>query len=140
MIQLAKIVGFKVIATASPHSFDVVKAHGADHVVDYHDPKAALEEVKKVTNDGVVAGLECIGDAAGVQLAVDSFGPKGGPLTQIIPPPKEVKARPEVPLDHRILLYTAQGYVSPMSDPQLNHTRNSNSLLDNPKYQLNLRI
>ncbi|ORX35746.1 chaperonin 10-like protein [Kockovaella imperatae] len=108
--QLARIVGYKVIATASPHSFDIVKAHGANRVVDYHDPKSALDEIKKVTDDGIVAGLECIGDLDGVQLAVDSFGPKGGPLTQIIPPPKEVRPRPEVPLDHRILLYTAQGY------------------------------
>lgn len=31
-IQLAKVAGYKVITTCSPHNFDLVKALGADHV------------------------------------------------------------------------------------------------------------
>lgn len=32
--QLAKLAGYKVIATASPKNFDLVKSYGADEVVD----------------------------------------------------------------------------------------------------------
>jgi NADPH:quinone reductase-like Zn-dependent oxidoreductase len=34
-VQLAKIYGFKVVATASPKKHDIVKAYGADSVLDY---------------------------------------------------------------------------------------------------------
>ena len=33
-VQLAKLLGYKVIATASPKNFDLVKSYGADEVVD----------------------------------------------------------------------------------------------------------
>ncbi|CZR61994.1 related to zinc-binding oxidoreductase ToxD [Phialocephala subalpina] len=37
-IQFAKLSGLKVITTASPHNFELLKKLGADHVFDYHDP------------------------------------------------------------------------------------------------------
>jgi NADPH:quinone reductase-like Zn-dependent oxidoreductase len=33
-VQLAKLAGYKVVATASPKNFDLVKSYGADEVVD----------------------------------------------------------------------------------------------------------
>ncbi len=37
-IQLAKLAGYKVIVTASPHSEKLVKSYGADEVVDVSTP------------------------------------------------------------------------------------------------------
>ena len=36
-VQLAKLAGYKVVATASPKNFDLVKSYGADEVVDVSD-------------------------------------------------------------------------------------------------------
>jgi NADPH:quinone reductase-like Zn-dependent oxidoreductase len=37
-VQLASLAGLKVIATASPRNFDLLKTLGAAHVFDYRDP------------------------------------------------------------------------------------------------------
>ncbi len=41
--RLAKLAGRTVVATASPHNFDLVKRHGADAVYDYKSPTAAAD-------------------------------------------------------------------------------------------------
>ncbi|KAJ5750285.1 hypothetical protein N7533_007313 [Penicillium manginii] len=43
-IQLAKLAGLNVVATASPRSFDLVKSYGADEVFDYRD-QAAVDQI-----------------------------------------------------------------------------------------------
>lgn len=43
-IQLAKLAGLTVVATASPRSFDLVKSYGADEVFDYRD-QAAVDQI-----------------------------------------------------------------------------------------------
>jgi NADPH:quinone reductase-like Zn-dependent oxidoreductase len=80
-IQLARRAGYKVIATASPSSFDLVKSYGAHQVVSYRDQDAALIEIKKLTNGGVSAGLDCVGGQKNITFAVNAFGPKGGKLS-----------------------------------------------------------
>lgn len=45
-IELAKLAGYTVATTCSPHNFDLVKSYGADAVYDYHFP-SALEDIKK---------------------------------------------------------------------------------------------
>jgi NADPH:quinone reductase-like Zn-dependent oxidoreductase len=44
-IQLATLVGYRVVTTCSPHNFDLVKSYGAFTVYDYHSP-SALSEIK----------------------------------------------------------------------------------------------
>ncbi|CAD6575708.1 MAG: hypothetical protein TREMPRED_001474 [Tremellales sp. Tagirdzhanova-0007] len=107
-VQLARLAGYRVIATCSPHSFDLVKSYGADQVVDYHDAAAALEQIKSVTADGVVAGLECIGGMPNIKLAKEAFGPKGGLLITLGSTEGLEDIRPDVKAE-RILLYTAGG-------------------------------
>jgi len=80
-IQMARRAGYKVIATASPSSFELVKSYGAHHLVSYRDQDAALIEIKKLTNGGVSAGLDCVGGQKNITFAVNSFGPKGGKLS-----------------------------------------------------------
>jgi NADPH:quinone reductase-like Zn-dependent oxidoreductase len=44
-IQLAKLAGYEVVTTCSPHNFELVKRYGADAVFDYHSP-TALDEIR----------------------------------------------------------------------------------------------
>jgi NADPH:quinone reductase-like Zn-dependent oxidoreductase len=85
VIQLARIAGFRVIASASPRSFDLVKSYGAEHVVSYADHKAALQEIHAVTGGGVNIAVDCVGGKPNVRCAVDAFGKDGGVLTSILP-------------------------------------------------------
>ena len=112
LIPLLKLAGLKVIATASPRSFDLVKKYGADQVVDYHDVDKAVAEIKDVTGGGVWKGLEAVGGDDNFRLSVQSFQSEGGQLTTLtLIPDGADKIREDVKID-RVLLYTVGGYVS----------------------------
>lgn len=108
-IQLAKQAGFRVIASASPRSFDLVKSYGADHVVSYADHTAALKEINDITQGGVVKALDCVGGKPNIKFAVNAFGPSGGDIISILPGGKS--HRSEVKLQD-FLLYRYLGKVS----------------------------
>ncbi|ANB15078.1 hypothetical protein AWJ20_2698 [Sugiyamaella lignohabitans] len=59
VIQFAKKVGFKVIATASSHNFDLLKELGAEAVFDYHD-KDVLEQISKHAGDDITYAYDTI--------------------------------------------------------------------------------
>ncbi|KAL4971338.1 chaperonin 10-like protein [Aspergillus desertorum] len=50
-IQFAKLSGYRVITTCSPHNFPLVLDRGADHVLDHHSPTLA-QEIRALTNNG----------------------------------------------------------------------------------------
>jgi NADPH:quinone reductase-like Zn-dependent oxidoreductase len=108
MIQLARRAGYHVIATSSPKSFDLVRSFGADQVVSYQDHPAALSEIARLTNGGVVAGLDCVGGQKNIDFAIKAFGPSGGKITSLLPGSKSKRA--DVRLSG-ILLYTVLGKV-----------------------------
>jgi len=63
-VQIAKAFGATVIATAgTKHKLDVAKSFGADHLVDYNDPKWP-ELVKKLTPKG--RGVDIVYDPVGM--------------------------------------------------------------------------
>lgn len=109
VIQLAKLAGFRVIASASPKSFDLVKSFGAEHVVSYADHAAALKEIHTITEGGVVKAIDCVGGKPNMRFAVDAFGDKGGVLTTILPGGKSHKSEVKV---KDVLLYRYLGKVS----------------------------
>ncbi|UCK58859.1 hypothetical protein AFCA_001695 [Aspergillus flavus] len=51
-IQFAKLSGYTVLTTCSPHNFDLVKRLGADAVFDYKDPNSAAE-IRQYTNNNL---------------------------------------------------------------------------------------
>jgi len=57
--QLASLAGMRVIATASPSNFDLVRSFGASLVVDYHNP----DVVKQVLREAGNAGIDYVYDA-----------------------------------------------------------------------------
>jgi NADPH:quinone reductase-like Zn-dependent oxidoreductase len=115
-IQLARRAGYKVIATASPSSFDLVKSYGAHQVVSYRDQDAALIEIKKLTNGGVSAGLDCVGGQKNITFAVNAFGPKGGKLSTTLIGSKS--KRKDVELSP-LMVFTVFGKVRPLSQVEL---------------------
>jgi len=105
-IQLAKLSGFRVATTASPHRWDMLKSLGADVVVDYRDPDV-VSKLKEATNDSIAYGLDTISENGTIQMAQKSFQPSGGRLITILfdltnLPREEVKTE-------SILTYVALG-------------------------------
>jgi NADPH:quinone reductase-like Zn-dependent oxidoreductase len=111
-IQLARRAGYKVVATASPSSFDLVRSYGADQVVSYRDQDAALVEIKKITGGGVSAGLDCVGGQKNITFAVDAFGPKGGKLSTTLMGSKSKNRDVEL---SPLMVFTVFGKVSLIS-------------------------
>ncbi|KAI5451211.1 Zinc-binding oxidoreductase alcohol dehydrogenase [Naganishia albida] len=72
-VQLAKLAGYKVIATASPRNFDLVKSYGADEVVDYHDSIAAIRQIRTITNSSLIRGLDTISEKGSLKIALEAF-------------------------------------------------------------------
>jgi NADPH:quinone reductase-like Zn-dependent oxidoreductase len=42
-IKLASLLGYRVVTTASPHNFELVKSLGASAVFDYKDPNVSTK-------------------------------------------------------------------------------------------------
>ena len=81
-VQLAKYLGFKVIATASPRNFDLLKNLGAEKVFDYHD-KDVADQIKKYTGDGVTNAFDTISEGPTVQLVSDSLPSSKSSVVQL---------------------------------------------------------
>lgn len=82
-IQLAKLAGYRVVTTCSPHSFDLVKQYGADAAYDYHDDDTLAKIKAEFPNisgafDGISAGQStkiCSQAIAGGRGKVITLGP-----------------------------------------------------------------
>jgi NADPH:quinone reductase-like Zn-dependent oxidoreductase len=48
-----------VIATCSPHNFDLVKSRGADEVFDYHDLGACAENIRSSVGSSLKYAYVC---------------------------------------------------------------------------------
>jgi len=71
-LQIAKSLGYKVIATGSSRSADVIKHYGADEVVDYKQPEAAqIDEIAAKTGGKVLKVFDAT--AQNVQTAPHLF-------------------------------------------------------------------
>ncbi|THV06339.1 zinc-binding oxidoreductase ToxD [Dendrothele bispora CBS 962.96] len=93
VIQLAKLGGMRVIATASPKHFDRLKALGANEVFDYHDPEVP-QKIRAYTNENLQYAIDCISEKSTYQLVSNSLSPEGGTISCILKYRTEV--RPEV--------------------------------------------
>lgn len=89
-----------------------MKSYGAEHVVDYHNSKAAIEEIRKVTGGGVDKVLECVGREDNFKTSIYSIKDGGGQCTTLTLIPEGAEGwRGDVKVG-RVLLYTVGGYVS----------------------------
>ncbi|EYB27299.1 hypothetical protein FG05_07249 [Fusarium graminearum] len=82
-IQIATILGFKTVATCSPHSFDLVKSFGATHVFDYNDPNV-VKSIKEVA-PGLKYVFDTIGKQTSSSKASEAIDENGGTLCTVRP-------------------------------------------------------
>ncbi|KAB8239565.1 hypothetical protein ETB97_006740 [Aspergillus alliaceus] len=82
-IQYAKLSGYKVITTCSPHNFGLVKKLGADEVYDYRDPKSA-QAIREATNDNLRLVFDTISLEASAKFCDNALSTKGGEYSNLL--------------------------------------------------------
>ncbi|KAH9951701.1 GroES-like protein [Amylocystis lapponica] len=103
-VQLAHLSGYKVVSTASPRNFELVKSFGADAVFDYNDPDV-VEKIKSVTGDSIRSVFDTISDATTQGISARAVAPGGGRVAIANP---EANARADVQVIPT-LVYTSLG-------------------------------
>ncbi|KAG0650013.1 ACT-toxin biosynthesis S2 [Hyphodiscus hymeniophilus] len=78
-IQYAKLSGLKVITTASPRNFDLLKNLGADHVFDYHDP-ACGAAIRELTKNDLHLVFDTIATASTAAICAEALSSSPGGL------------------------------------------------------------
>ncbi|KAM0270269.1 hypothetical protein ACHAQH_009476 [Verticillium albo-atrum] len=82
-IQFAKLSGYQVIATSSPHNFDLLKSLGADAVFNSRDP-AAGAEIRKFTDNKLTLVLDTIATEAAAKFCDDAISSEGGDYSSLL--------------------------------------------------------
>ncbi|THV06338.1 dehydrogenase [Dendrothele bispora CBS 962.96] len=81
-VQLAKLGGMRVIATASTKHFDRLKALGIDELFDYHDPDVN-EKIKACTNGNLHHAVDCIANETTPKLISNALSTEGGTVSVV---------------------------------------------------------
>jgi NADPH:quinone reductase-like Zn-dependent oxidoreductase len=105
VIQLAKAYGWKVVTTASPHSFELVKSYGADAVYNYRDEHVVSEIARSYPNIGLA--VDCFSEGKSTKICDTVIGTKGGQVVTLLP-----STKPTIPtIKHEfIMAYTVFGH------------------------------
>ncbi|KAH9052670.1 dehydrogenase [Lactarius vividus] len=84
VVQFAKLGGLRVITTASPKNFDLVKGLGADEVFDYRD-ESVVDKIRAATNNALDIAVDTISDGKTPEQVAGAIGDKGGRVAIILP-------------------------------------------------------
>ncbi|KAJ5455300.1 Polyketide synthaseenoylreductase [Penicillium sp. IBT 31633x] len=103
-IQFAKLSGYKVLTTCSPHNFDLVRNLGADEVYDYNDPEAPAI-IRKATNNNLKLVFDCISLKSSAAFCDEALSTDGGEYSALL----SVKIERANVNDRFTLGYTAVG-------------------------------
>jgi NADPH:quinone reductase-like Zn-dependent oxidoreductase len=82
-IQYAKLTGCEVIATSSPHNFDLCKSFGADQVFDYKDPNVGAK-IREATGDNLRLAFDCISEKNSPEICAAAISSKGGHYSNLL--------------------------------------------------------
>ncbi|KAI5120956.1 hypothetical protein M0805_001661 [Coniferiporia weirii] len=82
-VQLAHLAGLRVITTASPHNFDLVKSLGAELVFSYADPETPAK-IKKATGGKLKHAVDCISEGDTFDQIDQAIGDEGGDVSTIL--------------------------------------------------------
>ncbi|OOQ91706.1 Protein TOXD [Penicillium brasilianum] len=110
-IQFAKLSGYKVLTTCSPHNFDLVTGLGADAVFDYKDPQSAAE-IRKLTDNNLKLVFDCISLEASAKYCEAAISTEGGEYSALL----NVKVERENVNSRFTLGYTAVGEAFKFGD------------------------
>ena len=107
-VQYAKLSGFRVITTSSPHNFDYLKSLGAEAVYDYKSPTAG-DEIRKLTDNNLKLAWDCAG--SGATLVAQALSSDGGKYSTIAQVDKDevLSVNPNVDGPHHTLAYSVLG-------------------------------
>ncbi|KAL6833689.1 GroES-like protein [Trichoderma sp. SZMC 28015] len=83
-IQFAKLAGYKVITTASPHNFDYLKSLGADAVFDYKSP-TVVDDIIAAAGGELTHAWDCISLEPSAKICAAAISDKGGKLGLLLP-------------------------------------------------------
>ena len=83
-IQFAKLGGLRVLTTASPKNFDLVKGLGADEVFDYRDENI-IEKIRAATGSTLDIALDTISEGKTPEQVAGAIGDKGGKVAIVLP-------------------------------------------------------
>ncbi|KAL1643592.1 hypothetical protein SLS61_009220 [Didymella pomorum] len=104
IVQLAKAFGWKVVATASPHSFDLVKSFGADAVYNYRDANVGAEIA--TAHPEIKLAVDCFSEGKSTKTCDTVIAKNGGQVITLLP-----SAKPGTPsIKHELIMaYTVFG-------------------------------
>lgn len=71
-LQYAKLSGYCVITTCSPHNFALCRGRGADHVFDYRDPACAAH-IRSWTSNKLGLVLDCITTSESIAICCQAL-------------------------------------------------------------------
>lgn len=83
-IQYAKLTGCEVIATSSPHNFDLLRKLGADQVFNYKDADCGAQ-IRKATNDKLKLAFDCIAEGNSFDITAAALSSTGGHMSALLP-------------------------------------------------------
>ncbi|KAJ5780721.1 Polyketide synthase enoylreductase [Penicillium paradoxum] len=110
-IQFAKLSGYKVLTTCSPHNFDLVRGYGADEVYDYKDPQVPAE-IRKTTENKLKLVFDCIALESSAVFCDNALSTDGGEYSALLNNPI---SRENVN-DRSTLAYSIIGEEFPIGD------------------------
>ncbi|KAJ3272408.1 Polypeptide release factor (eRF1) in translation termination [Terramyces sp. JEL0728] len=125
-VQLGKLAGLRVVATASPASHENILALGAEKVFDYRDPEVSKKILEWAGND-LTFGLDAISENNTVPLASNSM--TGGKLVLLLGQSKDLAENNKnvqmVPMMYYTALgkpFTKMGFTTPAFPEHKKHT------------------
>lgn len=102
VIQFAKLSGLRVITTASPKNFDLLKSFGADEVYDYRDPDVS-KKIRESTGNKLTKAVDCVSEKGTVGFISEALSEsEGGTIAVILgneSPRENVKVVPSLAYD-----------------------------------------
>ena len=82
-IKLAALSGYKIVKTASPKNFELVKSLGASEVFDYRDPEV-VSKIKSATKDSIRIAFDTISLRDSQGISAEIIAPSGGKVLHIL--------------------------------------------------------
>jgi NADPH:quinone reductase-like Zn-dependent oxidoreductase len=83
-IQFSKLGGLRVLTTASPKNFGLVKGLGADSVFDYRD-EDVVQKIRAAAGNALEIALDTISEGKTPEQVTSAIGDKGGKVAIILP-------------------------------------------------------
>jgi NADPH:quinone reductase-like Zn-dependent oxidoreductase len=83
VVQLGHLAGLRIIATASPRNFDLVKSLGADYVLSYAEADTP-SKIRELTGGKLKYAVDCIAEKDTPQQISQSISDEGGEVAIIL--------------------------------------------------------